>query len=331
MNKNRIIQGALGLAIAGGALYIFFRGFDPQKLLREIARINPAVLLACSALAVLSLFFRSLRWRLLLPELTDASKNSLFDYTVIGFMVNNIVPARLGEAARAFLLWKRNGYGVTTSAGSLVIERLIDVAVYSSFLAVPVVLLPGLDSLLPVALVIFAGVGFAAATLFWYTRQPATATKAAVWLANMFPDRFQPRLQSIGREIASTIDWAFSARKAGLVLLYSLLTSSCYPLIILLLYGDVEKLGLLGSMFAQAAASVGAAIPLAPGYVGTLHSMMLQGLSMLGIVGDRARALAILFHAVNYIPVTLAGLWLYFKMNLSMQEISAARRQMEQP
>jgi uncharacterized membrane protein YbhN (UPF0104 family) len=134
----------------------------------------------------------------------------------------------------------------------------------------------------------------------------------------------------MGRELASTLDWAFSARKTALIIALSLLTGGCYPVIILLLFGNPARFGILHSLFAQASAAVGAAIPLSPGYVGTLHSTMLQGLSMIGVAEERARALAILFHAVNYIPVTLAGLWLYFTMNVSIKDIRAGRERMEE-
>jgi uncharacterized membrane protein YbhN (UPF0104 family) len=99
-------------------------------------------------------------------------------------------------------------------------------------------------------------------------------------------------------------------------------------MIILLTENADIPFGLLEGMFAQSFAAFGAAIPLAPGYVGTLHAVMLQGLEILGMNGDKARALVILYHAVNYLVITVLGLYFFFRMRLSIKEISTAKKEM---
>jgi uncharacterized membrane protein YbhN (UPF0104 family) len=82
-------------------------------------------------------------------------------------------------------------------------------------------------------------------------------------------------------------------------------------------------------LFAQAAAAFGAAIPLAPGYVGTLHAALLQGLVTFGFDPEKGRAVAILYHALCYVPVTLLGLIFFFQTRLSFKELSSARESIE--
>jgi hypothetical protein len=83
-------------------------------------------------------------------------------------------------------------------------------------------------------------------------------------------------------------------------------------------------------MFAQACAVMGAAIPLSPGYVGTLHATLLEGLSYLGQSREKARAIAILYHALAYIPVTTVGLVYFFRTDLRFRDLSHAKEDLKE-
>jgi hypothetical protein len=109
------------------------------------------------------------------------------------------------------------------------------------------------------------------------------------------------------------------------------MTALCYPaMIVLLAWKGTFSIGLLEGMFAQAFAAFGAAIPLAPGYVGTLHAVMLHGLTILGMNIDHARALVIAYHIINYVPITILGLILFFQTKLSFKDISRAKEKIKE-
>jgi uncharacterized membrane protein YbhN (UPF0104 family) len=78
----------------------------------------------------------------------------------------------------------------------------------------------------------------------------------------------------------------------------------------------------LDSLFAQAFAACGSAIPLAPGAVGTLHAVLLQGLVITGMEAGKARALVVLYHAVGYVALTTIGLVFFLTMNVKFKEIT---------
>ncbi len=330
MKFGKILQVLIGLLIMGAALYIFLKGTNPGALAEQLSSISPIKIVAGSLLAVMSLFFRALRWKSILPDKQNTLKDNLFPFVSIGFMVNNLVPARIGEAVRAFLLWTRNGFSATTSVGSLIVERSIDMAFYGLFFVVPVFVLPSLKSLRPAAFVIGAAIGGFIVMLIVYRLFTSRVKRLAGRLTGFAPSRFRPKIQQIGSETASTLNWLFSSRRTANVVIYTFLTSICYPLILLVLIEPANNFGLASSLFIQAAASIGAAIPLSPGYVGTLHAVMLQGLSYLGIEGDKARALAIIYHAINYIPVTLLGIWYFFRVNLSLDDIREAKSRLQE-
>jgi uncharacterized membrane protein YbhN (UPF0104 family) len=71
---------------------------------------------------------------------------------------------------------------------------------------------------------------------------------------------------------------------------------------------------------------MGAAIPLAPGFVGTLHAVLLQGLLFCGLDRDKAVAVTILYHAIPYCAVTALGLFFFLRMKLNFKELTGTKR-----
>jgi uncharacterized membrane protein YbhN (UPF0104 family) len=92
---------------------------------------------------------------------------------------------------------------------------------------------------------------------------------------------------------------------------------------------QIQSFGFLDSMFGVAFAALGAAIPLSPGYVGTLHAMMQEGLSLLGVALEKAGAITILYHAIGYVIVTIMGIYFFFTTNVSMSDIGKAKDELK--
>ena len=343
MKLSRAIQWMLGAGLAAAGLLFFFRHVEPHRLVEQLLHTNHLVILVCAALSVCSLWFRALRWRILLPAPKAGHTKQLFSIVTIAFMINNILPARMGEAARAVLLWKRNGYPVAVSIGSLILERGIDLLMFGACFFVPVFLAPFVSpesgitasasvyktlTLKSIAVVLASGVAVSIALLFAYSRFPKAVTWLGTKCLRFLPVKAHPRLKRVARDVISTLDWTFSAKKWLAVLLLSFMIVACYAVMVVLLAGQ-DNFGFLSGFFAQAFAALGAAIPLAPGYVGTLHAVMLEGLALCGMARDKAQAITIIFHAVPYITVTLLGLYYFFSLNISFRDISEAEKTIE--
>jgi len=326
---RHVLQIIGGILIASAGLYIFFRDVDTAMLWNELRSIPFLSLAGVMLLAILTLYFRSLRWRVMLPRTKSATHQGLFPIVTIGFMVNNILPARIGEVARAFILWKRNGYTPAESIGSLFVERFLDVLAYMALFFVPLLIHNYVPWLRMYALMMALGFCAVIIGLALYAHYPVFTRSIAAKLTVVIPSKFRPKMQKIGSELASNLDWLFSAKRVFLVLLFSILTIVCYPLMLLLLVRSTPGFGFLDSMFSQSLAAVGAAIPLAPGYVGTLHAVLLQGLEMVGMESDKARAVTILYHAISYLTTTILGLIFLFGLNISFKDIQKAKKEMD--
>lgn len=340
MKFSRAVQWIIGACLAASGLLIFLHSVDPHKLAQHLLHASPLSIAASAVLALATLWLRAIRWRVMLPSPPLSHKKQLFQIVTIAFMINNILPARMGEAARAVLLWRRNGYTAAVSIGSLILERGLDILVLSACFFIPVFFVPGIGAgaqslkytavtlhAASVLLAIFAacGVGLLAV----YSFIPSFVKLLFTRIFSIAPAMIRPKIARIGKDVASTLDWTFSLRKVCAVSALSVGIVSCYALSVVV-FAQGTGFGFLQGIFSQAFAALGAAIPLAPGYVGTLHAVMLEGLMLCGVERDKAQAVTILFHAVPYITITLLGLYYFFNLKITFKGISEAEKDIEQ-
>lgn len=332
MNKKlfiRIIQLLAGCAIAGAGLYIFFKDVNPQLLWQELRHGSPVIYALCTALSFFSIWIRALRWRLMLPDVPGTHKRGLFSYVMIGFMVNNILPARLGEAMRVFLIWKKNGFAPATAVGAFVLERVIDLVVFGSFFIVPVVLMPQFSQYRPFAFLLTAGFTAFIIFLALMRRFPGPVRNACSNLAGRLPGKIGTIAEKNIQALFSNLDWLQSGPRVLAVALLSYATTLPFALEVMLLSGRAGGLGFLSALYVQANATLGAAIPLSPGYVGTLHEFMLHAMTQVGIEPNSGRAITIMYHALTFVPVTAAGLYYFFKADLHFSDINRAQSEIK--
>ena len=123
---RRLIGATIGLAVSLVALYLALRGVDSAAVARSLRATNPTPLTIAVAFAASSSLVRALRWRALFPESTAIPLRYYFTSMMIGYLCNNILPARAGDVIRAVVFGKRTGTGISTTAGTLVVERVVD-------------------------------------------------------------------------------------------------------------------------------------------------------------------------------------------------------------
>lgn len=324
-----ILKYFLTILIISAGLYIFFKDVDGNNLIKEFKSISILSIIGGCLCLIMSLFFRALRWKLLLPAKAGTHNKMLFSNVTIGFMVNNILPARIGELTRAFILWQKNRYPISICIGSLIVERLIDSIAFLACFIIPVYLLPQCQHLKIYAHIALLMIMVVILSAFFYIIFQKTTVRIGNFLVAKFPEPLRAKIIKISNELVSTLDWFYSIIKILAVVVLSILISACYAAILILLTDNTNvSFGLLEGMFIQSYAAFGAAIPLSPGYIGTLHAVMLQGLTILGMDGDKARALAIMYHGLNYIVINILGFYFLFKIKLSFKDISSIRKKM---
>ena len=104
----------LGMGVSLAFLLLFFVIVDVGDMGQALAAAKYRFILPAIALYFVALFFRSLRWQFLLEPVSRIPVARLFPVVTVGYMANNLLPARLGEIARAYYLERREGLSTST-------------------------------------------------------------------------------------------------------------------------------------------------------------------------------------------------------------------------
>ncbi len=130
-----------GLIISIVAFWLVLRNVNLQNVSDALSLVSPASLLLVIVLYIISLVFRAICWRTLLQH--KASFTRVLFVLSEGYLLNNLLPLRVGELGRAALLGKDEGLGVFRVLSTIVVERAYDMAIAASLVlgTIPLVLI----------------------------------------------------------------------------------------------------------------------------------------------------------------------------------------------
>lgn len=323
----------VGLVVSAVCLWWALRGTDWNAVRETLAQANPWLLLAVAAGSlVVGVWLRGLRWRLFLPPGAAAPARELVTATGIGLMANNVLPVRIGEFVRPWVLGRRTSVPATTAFGSLLVERLFDACVLLGVLVAAVLLLD-----LPtwmtrgawVAAALFVAL-LAGSTAFLFAPGPFFRLVHAVG-RRVLPARWEHELEGALDRFHAGFVLLRDPRRAVVALAATALLWAANGALFwlgLAAFGE-GGVGFGGALFVQSIAAVGVSLPSSPGFVGTFQASVKAALGILGVGEDVAVSYAIAFHVAQYVPVTLAGFALLARANLGLREIGRSEEQVE--
>ncbi|MBC8393942.1 MAG: flippase-like domain-containing protein [Deltaproteobacteria bacterium] len=128
MKKNIAISLILGIALSAVTLYLAFRNVPFADLVHYLTSINYLWVIPSILLSIISFMLRALRWQIIMESVKKIGFWRLFHPMMIGFMVNCVLPGRVGEVARPAILKKNDNVPFTTGLATVVAERVFDVS-----------------------------------------------------------------------------------------------------------------------------------------------------------------------------------------------------------
>lgn len=329
MPHGRSIIGALCSVLL---LWWTLRDID----LAAVAGILRASDTALFALATVSgtaiVGIRARKWRPILePVAGRVPFGPLWRSAAIGVMVNNVVPLRAGEVARAFALSREAPtVPMTTALGTLVVDRLFDVLV--------VVLMLGAAMLGPdfPAHVTVAGrtmgdlarlgvgvAGTALAACYVVALRPAWITGAAGALAA----RVSPRQRDV---VVGAVELAVSSlavlrdgRRFAAILLWTILHWGTHALSFWLAFRAVGiEVPASAALFLQGIIAIGVAVPSSPGFFGVFEAAATVGLAVYGVPKDLAVSWALAYHLLTFVPITVIGAVYFARLGMNLRDVT---------
>ena len=328
--RRRHWQFWVGAGISVFFLAILFRSMDFAKLLDALRSMDARFLVPAVAATLFSYSTRAYRWKLLLAEEKNASMGNLFAAVSIGYMANNLLPARIGELIRVYVLGEREGIDKGTVFASLVLDRLFDgCAVLCILIATLFTLrLPGEGEGVRAALVTGGYVTAAAylaiiGFLVLLKKRTSAMLRLAERVLKPFPPavtaKVMPLLGSFigGVRLSSRLGNLLGLAASSVVIW----ASAVWPIDLLLRsFGIV--LPITASLFIMVLLVVAVMIPASPGYIGTYHYACYQALTVFGITGEKALGVALVIHAVNFFPITFLGLFYLVRGRMTLSGLA---------
>lgn len=330
-------KGVVGILVSAGLLWYAFRDVDLAEVWEHVRHANLPLLLLAAILATLSFPIRALRWRpLLRPTLATSLFRSRFAATCIGFMANNLLPARVGEFARAFALSRLEPVRLSASFGSLVVERMFDGIVIVLLLLValawptfPEVSGRNFGSMAAwVGLAFLLIFGILILLVNWPRRAVRWFEKTA---GRLLPERFR---QPVVDAVAMFLEGLAALRHGGLVVrvfLWSLLhwlVGALGMWVGMLAFG--VELPFIAAVFLNSLIALAVALPSAPGFFGVFEAAARIGLvDVWGVASAPAMAFAIGFHLAGFVPVTIIGLYYLWRLGISWRDVERSADEVE--
>ena len=321
--KRKLIIGSLFSALF---LYLAARGIDWSELWQTLKQARYVYLVPSIAFTLLNLYLRSYRWGFMLRQVKRIPQWNLFSATSIGYMANNLLPARLGEVVRAYILGRDENISKTASFASIVYERIVDVFSLLILLWVPIFSTSGLEWMRTTGLwlLVLNVVAFSIVILMERHREAASAIVRRI--ASPLPQKLHERIVSTTEAFISGLGAASDVRAFVPIVITSFLTWISAMLAIYFCFGAMNlALPIVAGITIIVFVSFGSMIPSAPAYVGTTQYAIIVGLALYGIDKSEALAFALVYHASVFVPVTVLGLILLWRAHLRLDDLSETR------
>lgn len=290
----------LVICVIAAALWWFLRKVNFAELGKQLrsAKLWPLVLAA--ALNFVCLWGKAVCWRIMLAPRHRVGVWRLFRYTIATFAASAIAPARAGEVLRVWTLKKRDGVPVADTAAVAVAEKLLD-GISMLILVAPVpFLLPGLPwqvaggiaGLAAFALAIFIG-------LFIAVGRVGESASSRTW---------------VRRFVAGMHVLRSPTRVLGSLALLILVWSADLGEVMAVFYALDIDLPVAAGLLVLFSLNLWIAIPSTPAQFGALEAGAISALQLLQVGGEQAAAFALLYHALQVLPLIAAGLVLEYRL-----------------
>ena len=303
-SSRRAIQAIVGIAVSVVAIIIVLGSVDLARTAEVLGRTAPAWLLLVAAFIAGDVLVRAVRWQRLLAPIRHVAYGSMLAYLLVGYLANNVLPARLGELVRSHYLGDREGMSRTATLGTVVVERVVDTAVVVAIAAVAILVLNvrGVVTnavLIGIAIVAILVVGLAIGVAAH--RLPgaeAVARRAARW----------PRVGDLVTKLRTGLAVAGRPRTLFETLALSVVAWAA-TLLAFAAAGQAVGLELrIGeAALLSSGVALASAIPAGPGYLGTYELAAVKIAEALGLPTDEAFATALIVHATILVVTSIGG------------------------
>lgn len=316
----------IGLIVSAVCVYIAFQGLSFTDFWTVVQSVNYWWIIPAVAVYTIAVVIRTWRWQAMLRPIAQIPLRRLWPVVVIGYMGNNVYPARAGEVLRSYVLRRREGVAMSASLATVVLERLFDGLIMLLFVFVTLPFAP-LPAVYSQVVTVFSAV-FGVALLFFLVlaSRPAQFLRLWQWLAMRFlPARFA----SIGSDIVTKFVSGLQSLKSPREMLIIFASSALIWLTEtgkywVIMQGFPFQVDFTVLMLMTAVVNLATTLPSTPGYAGTFDVPGILVLQRYGIDQALATGYTLVLHVALWLPITLLGAWYMLREQMSWDDFGRA-------
>lgn len=323
---HAILIGALTL----GLLAVAFHDFEFRTAWHAMLAARVGLLILATLVTLQTYLLRAQRWRIILAPIGPASFRHAFRTTVIGFAANFLLPARVGEVLRPYLLARREHLDPAAAFATIIVERLLDLCTVLMLFAFALVTLGsaiGTETRTAGGLAALASVaGFV--LLFVLAGHPERLGRWAGRAARRLPASFAEKVEHLVQTFIRGLRVMRSPAHLAVALAWSVALWLSIALGVFLASRAFDlTMPFVGSFLVVGYLTVGVAAP-TPGAAGGFHAAYRLALQQFfGADPSVALAAAIVLHLLSLVPVTLLGLFYMWQDGLSLGRLRQMKSQ----
>ncbi len=308
-NAGRAGQGLgwlVGVLVTLGALWFLLRSINWADFWRTLTALPLGSLALVVVIYLISMLARVLAWQTLLQRKVSVGRALLALNE--GYFINNVLPLRLGELARALLLGRHSGLGMFQVLSTVVVERAYDLAYAAGLLLVTLPLVLQMEWARPVATALLAVIVLGLAALVLAARYRVWLEARLIawfgrwgWFQRWVMPQISALLQGFSvltRPDLFIISFALMGASWGLAILRD------WVLLNALVPGGAPA---WWAALAISASNLGGALPSAAASLGVFEAAAVAALALVGVPNEAGLAYALIVHVVHLISTTVIG------------------------
>ena len=325
MNSRLLKNLVLSTVVAGFFLYLAFRNVPFADLGSALERFDAWWLVPAVTISFLLMIMRAWRWQLELRPLEHIGLGRLWVVCSVAYMAINLLPVRLGEVVRPWLLSRRARVSISNVVGNLVVEKTMDSICIVFYILVGLLTATDLPPWVrrgawfpAIAATLLAGI----VVLLWRKGEPFVDR----WVVHYLPERFGGGLKRVTRAI---IDGMRVLPDGRLLLSVFVVSIALWFLPILSSYVIIRAFNFSVPFNAALIVFIfigfGTALPNAPGMIGTYQYACVLALGLFGVPQADALAYGLVLNALQLVSIIAQGLLAYPFAGISVDDFRRAR------
>ena len=306
----------LGVLISAFFIWLSLGGLQLDEFWGAVKQANYIWLIPGVGVYFIGVWIRAWRWHYLLGPIKKIPTKTMFPITTIGYMGNNIYPARAGEVLRAVILKRKEGVSVSASLATIIVERIFDGVVMLAFIFVNLSELAKLTGAsgfvgnIQQVAVIGTGIFIGALIVFLVAAMyPHMTAKIGLWfIQRLLPQRLHVKVISLMNKFLDGLASLRSPFNVLMVFFTSviiwLLETGKYWFV---MHAFDFSVSFFALMLMNGIVNLATTIPSAPGYIGTFDAPGIAVLTAYGVERSVAAGYTLVLHVALWLPITLLG------------------------